>query len=142
MPSSPTLGFIGLGLMGKPMARHLIQAGFQSIALFNRHLHRGEKLVKHFARSASHMDLKARPWHESVIEAELENGTDGSTTAWYLFADPRQYDTIELGLLDGRDAPTVMELPQGDILGMTFLAYIDHEAKAIDWRSMYRNAGT
>lgn len=85
------------------------------------------------------------PWIRSlipVIEPELENGTDYSATAWYLFADPRQYDTIELGLLDGRDAPTVMEMPVTDILGMRFMAYIDYQAKAIDWRSMYKNAGT
>jgi shikimate 5-dehydrogenase len=27
--------------------------------------------VKHFGRSASHMDLKAMPWHDSIIESEL-----------------------------------------------------------------------
>ena len=27
--------------------------------------------MKHFTRSAAHMDLRAKPWHESVIEAEL-----------------------------------------------------------------------
>ena len=39
--------------------------------VFNRHLHRGEGLVKHFGRSAAHMELRAMPWHESIIEAEL-----------------------------------------------------------------------
>ena len=39
--------------------------------MFNRHLHRGEGLVKHFGRSAAHMELRAMPWHESIIEAEL-----------------------------------------------------------------------
>jgi shikimate dehydrogenase len=39
--------------------------------VFNRHLHRAEALVKHFGRSASHMELRAMPWHESIIEAEL-----------------------------------------------------------------------
>ena len=41
------------------------------MVVFNRHLHRGEQMVKHFGRSASHMDLRAMPWHESIIEAEL-----------------------------------------------------------------------
>ena len=62
---------VGAGGGGRAAIYALISMGFQNIALFNRHLHRGERLVKHFARSASHMDLKARPWHESVIEAEL-----------------------------------------------------------------------
>ena len=39
--------------------------------MFNRHLHRAEGLVKHFGRSAAHMELRAMPWHESIIESEL-----------------------------------------------------------------------
>jgi shikimate 5-dehydrogenase len=39
--------------------------------VFNRHLHRAEGLVKHFARSAAHMELRAMPWHSSVIESEV-----------------------------------------------------------------------
>ncbi len=53
------------------MTYGLIRAGFQRIIVFNRHLHRAEGMVKFFARSAAHMDLKAMPWHESIIESEL-----------------------------------------------------------------------
>jgi len=67
----------------------LLEAGFQVVALFNRHLHRGERLVKHFGRSASHMDLKARPWHESVIEAELAK-TDILINASAMGRDPEE----------------------------------------------------
>ena len=28
-------------------------------------------LVKHFGRSAAHMELRAMPWHDSIIESEL-----------------------------------------------------------------------
>jgi hypothetical protein len=28
-------------------------------------------MVKHFSRTASHMELRAMPWHESIIESEL-----------------------------------------------------------------------
>ena len=49
----------------------LITEGFQRIVIFNRHLHRAEGLVKHFGRSAAHMELRAMPWHESIIESEL-----------------------------------------------------------------------
>ena len=31
-----TVGFIGLGVMGKPMAKHLIQKGYR-LAVHNRH---------------------------------------------------------------------------------------------------------
>ena len=49
----------------------LVTAGFQHVIVFNRHLHRGEGLVRHFGRSAAHMELRAKPWHDSVLEAEL-----------------------------------------------------------------------
>jgi len=49
----------------------LIREGFQRIVVFNRHLHRAEGLVKHFGRTAAHMELRAMPWHESIIESEL-----------------------------------------------------------------------
>jgi shikimate dehydrogenase len=62
---------LGAGGGSRAVVYGLIRAGFQRIIVFNRHLHRAEGLVKHFARSASHMELKAMPWHESIIESEL-----------------------------------------------------------------------
>jgi shikimate dehydrogenase len=62
---------LGAGGGARAAVYALISTSFQHIVVFNRHLHRAERLVKHFARSASHMELRAKPWHESVIEAEL-----------------------------------------------------------------------
>ncbi len=62
---------LGAGGAARAVVTSLIAAGFLNVVVFNRHLHRAERLTKHFARSSSHMDLKAKPWHESVIEAEL-----------------------------------------------------------------------
>ena len=62
---------LGAGGGARAVVYGLIREGFQRIVVFNRHLHRAEGLVKHFARSAAHMDLRAMPWHESIIEAEL-----------------------------------------------------------------------
>jgi shikimate dehydrogenase len=62
---------LGAGGGARAVAYGLIREGFQRVIVFNRHLHRGESMVKHFARSSSHMDLRAMPWHESIIEAEL-----------------------------------------------------------------------
>lgn len=62
---------LGAGGGARAAVYGLITSGFQHVIVFNRHLHRGEALVKHFARSAAHMELKAKPWHESVLEAEL-----------------------------------------------------------------------
>jgi shikimate dehydrogenase len=62
---------LGAGGGARAVTYGLIRQGFQRIIVFNRHLHRAEAMVKHFGRSASHMDLRAMPWHESIIEAEL-----------------------------------------------------------------------
>jgi shikimate dehydrogenase len=62
---------LGAGGAARAVLFSLITEGFQRVVVFNRHLHKGEALVRHFGRSASHMDLRAMPWHESVLEAEL-----------------------------------------------------------------------
>jgi shikimate dehydrogenase len=62
---------LGAGGGARAVVYGLITEGFQRIIVFNRHLHRAEGMVKHFGRSAAHMELRAMPWHESIIEAEL-----------------------------------------------------------------------
>jgi len=62
---------LGAGGGARAVVYGLIRAGFQRVVIFNRHLHRAEGLVKHFGRSASHMELRAMPWHDSVVESEL-----------------------------------------------------------------------
>ena len=62
---------LGAGGGSRAVVYGLIREGFQRVVVFNRHLHRAESLVKHFGRSAAHMELRAMPWHESIIEAEL-----------------------------------------------------------------------
>jgi len=62
---------LGAGGAARAVTYALITGGFQRVVVFNRHLHRAEGMVRHFGRSAAHMDLRAMPWHESVLEAEL-----------------------------------------------------------------------
>jgi shikimate dehydrogenase len=62
---------LGAGGGARAVVFGLITEGFQRIIVFNRHLHRAEALVRHFGRTAAHMELRAMPWHESIIEAEL-----------------------------------------------------------------------
>lgn len=62
---------LGAGGGARAVVAVLIGSGFQHIAVLNRHLHRAEALVAHFARNARHMELRARPWHDAIIEAEL-----------------------------------------------------------------------
>lgn len=62
---------LGAGGGARAAVAVLIGSGFQHVAVFNRHLHKAEALVAHFARSARHMELRARPWHETILEAEV-----------------------------------------------------------------------
>jgi shikimate dehydrogenase len=69
MPKNAVI--IGAGGGARAAVYVLITAGYQRVIVFNRHLHRAESLVKHFGKTASHMELRAMTWHESVIESEL-----------------------------------------------------------------------
>jgi shikimate dehydrogenase len=62
---------LGAGGGARAVVYGLIREGFTRIIVFNRHLHRAEGLVKHFGRTAAHMELRAMPWHESIIEVEI-----------------------------------------------------------------------
>ena len=73
MSNSPTLGFIGLGLMGKPMAAHLLKAGFP-LWVHNRSQAAVDELVAqgaHQARSA-----KAVAQHAEIIMTCLPDSPD------------------------------------------------------------------
>ncbi|MDP9467805.1 MAG: hypothetical protein M3P32_03575 [Chloroflexota bacterium] len=62
---------LGAGGGARAVVAVLIGFGFQRIAVFNRHLHKAEAVVAHFARAARHLDLRALPWHETFLEVEL-----------------------------------------------------------------------
>jgi shikimate dehydrogenase len=62
---------LGAGGGARAVVSVLIGTGFQRISVFNRHLHKAEAMVSHFGRSARHMELRARPWHDAILEAEL-----------------------------------------------------------------------
>lgn len=62
---------LGAGGGARAVVAVLIGSGFQHVAVLNRHLHKAEALVSHFSRAARHMELRARPWHDAIIEVEL-----------------------------------------------------------------------
>ncbi len=62
---------LGAGGGARAVVAVLIGFGFQRVAVFNRHLHKAEAVVAHFARAARQMELRALPWHETIMEAEL-----------------------------------------------------------------------
>jgi shikimate dehydrogenase len=62
---------LGAGGGARAVVAVLIGSGFQRIAVFNRHLHKAEAVVAHFARAARQIELRALPWHETFLEVEL-----------------------------------------------------------------------
>ena len=99
---------LGAGGGARAVVYGLIREGFQRIIVFNRHLHRAEALVKHFGRSAAHMELRAMPWHESIIEAELaKSKVLVNATSIGL--------TSDVSPIAGRDPPAGAARPRPDL---------------------------
>lgn len=73
MNNKPTLGFIGLGLMGKPMAAHLLKAGF-SLWVHNRSQAAVDELVSQGAQKAS--SAKEVAEHADIIMTCLPDSPD------------------------------------------------------------------
>ncbi|HET7685782.1 MAG TPA: shikimate dehydrogenase [Candidatus Limnocylindria bacterium] len=90
---------LGAGGGARAAVAVLIQSGMQRVTVFNRHLHKAEALVTHLGRSARHMELRARPWHDAILEAELTKA-------------PLLVNASGLGDRDGSPVPQEL-LPEG-----------------------------
>jgi shikimate dehydrogenase len=62
---------LGAGGGARAVVSVLLEVGLSRIAVFNRHLHRAEAVVAHFDRFTRETDIRALPWHETIIESEL-----------------------------------------------------------------------
>ena len=84
---------------------------------------------------------KRNPFHkklEVIPEPTLDLVDDA---AWYLAADPRQFDTVEVCYLDGQEAPFVEEATEFILDAWSFKIRFCWGIKALDWRGLYKNAG-
>ncbi len=61
--------------------------------------------------------------------------------AWYLMADPSQIDTIEYSFLEGEEELFTEKRMGWEVDGMEIKARMVFNAKAIDFRGMYKNPG-
>jgi phage head maturation protease len=70
------------------------------------------------------------------------NYTGNSESGWYLFGDPNQVDTFEIGYLKGKRTPTI-EKGNTDFntLGMWFRVYFDLGIREQDWRGLLKSDG-
>jgi len=75
---------------------------------------------------------------EIIVDARLDNH---SPTSWYLLANPSMYDVIEVGYLDGNSNPYLEQQEGWDVDGVEFKVRIDATAKALEWRTLFKNNG-
>lgn len=78
-----------------------------------------------------------------IAEARLSaTGVADGTTAWYMAADPAEgYDLLELLYLEGQTGPMVESRTGFDVNGVEVKAMHDVAAKALEWRTWYKNKG-
>jgi len=98
--------------------------------------------ILHNSIIATQSDKTVSSWVSSlkpVCEPELENTPDACTGDYFLSAAPTMIDTVELGLLNGVDAPFMEEKVGFDVDGMEFKVRVDVGAKAIDYRGLAVN---
>ena len=74
-----------------------------------------------------------------VCDAELDGN---SLTAWYLAAQAGLVDTIEVTYLNGQENPFIESQVAFDVLGMKWRIYHDYGVTYLDYRGIYKNAGS
>ena len=90
------------------------------------------------SQNNSKVPNSVRGMAEVITEPRLDAD---STTAWYLIASGSIHDTIEVAYLDGNAAPMLDEKEGWGVDGVEFKVRIDAGVKALDFRTMYKNAG-
>lgn len=83
-----------------------------------------------------------------VIEPRLQSGVTvdgvtyaGSTTAWFMIADKARIASVEYAYLEGNEGVYTETETGFEIDGMKTKVRLDFGAKAIEWRSMFKNVG-
>ena len=82
--------------------------------------------------------------YRPVMSPYLSNSliAGGSTTAWYLLADPADVPMISIGYLKGQRTPTIDQgVPDANLLGFRYRCYFDFGIGAVDYRAGVLNAG-
>jgi len=75
---------------------------------------------------------------EVISDARLDAD---SATAYYLIANPALFDTVEVAYLDGVKVPYLEQKDGWSVDGSSFKVRIDAGVKALDYRTMAKNAG-
>jgi hypothetical protein len=80
--------------------------------------------------------------YQVVVEPRLSALSGGSTTRWYMAADPADVPSIELVNLQGQEGLQLEELDSTETLGIYWKAYYDLGVAPVEWRGIGTNPGT
>lgn len=64
-----------------------------------------------------------------------------SATAWYMVADPGQFDTIEVAFLNGDSGPRVEQTGKFSVDSVSFKVALDVAVTPLEYRTMAKNPG-
>ena len=81
------------------------------------------------------------PWANRLTPIADPRLSAQSTTAWYMLADPRQIDFIEMAFLDGQETPTIEEDQDFDTDTFRYKARTAAGVGVMDWRGVVKNPG-
>jgi hypothetical protein len=101
----------------------------------------GEQFIAQSVRLNAKTATEVNPFAgrlELISEGRLDAA---SATAWYLFCDPSEYDTIQYAYLAGKEGPVVESQPSFDELGTAIRIVHTFGAGVLDYRGMFKNIG-
>lgn len=75
-----------------------------------------------------------------ITDAEITSVTS-SQPDWFLAADPRLIDTVEVAYLNGNPMPTLESQVSFEQLGMSWRLYGDFDVDVVDYRGLYKTTG-
>ncbi|WP_409526452.1 NAD(P)-dependent oxidoreductase [Nitrincola sp. MINF-07-Sa-05] len=118
--TKPTIAFLGIGLMGAPMARNLLKAGFK-VHLWNRTQHKAENLIADGGQVFEH-PYEAVAGAQAVITM-LETGQIVDSLVY----QSRLLDSLEAGtlLIDMSSIPPSLAKQHARQCAIRGLAYLD-----------------
>jgi len=125
----PTVGFIGLGLMGKPMAGNLLKAGFPLI-VWNRTKSRADELVSEGAR------LAAEPWDVSAhADVLITMVSDPAAVAMVLWGPKGALQTLRSGttMIDSSTVSPELARRASQACAAKGADYLDAPVTGGDW---------
>ncbi|MCJ8502367.1 prohead protease/major capsid protein fusion protein [Desulfatitalea alkaliphila] len=99
-------------------------------------------LLNSLASTATDLNSGVKnPWRglELLVEPYLDAAS--AAKKWFLTADARAFDTVEVCYLDGRDQPYLETRDGWTVDGVEYKVRLDVGVKAVDWRGLFYNPG-